>query len=393
MPDERSQPTPEQLEELGLSADDLAAMDDGVGVGGEEDVEDNEPEVDTTTAPAGTGTEPATPPAAATVDEPAAPPPPPSGSRTEEPGQPAAAAPPSPAAAPIPTAPKPPDQSPWVPTVDRRPLALEGATIDTEGNVRIPAAAIPRLMGHMADRGVWQEREHAYQERIRELDPANNEKVLLSQLIADEMDAVSDPARGGSDEKLWAWVQEFHELLPRLQADAKTRAIAAENQRLRGRLEPIDQEAERQRIEPELQRDLGSYLDRYLELPQYQALKPERARLANRIWSIKDRLIGRATQDYPEHGLQRGQFYVVFEQLEQELGFALDLLKGQKAGEQTEAERNAAEARNKAALRDPSIPPTPSATGAALPATGDKSGRPKTREEWQERMDRLASTP
>lgn len=386
--DERpTSPSPEQLEELGLSAEDLQGMDEGVGVGGEDDVEDNEPELDTTGAPAD--------PAAPEGSEPAAPTPPPSGARTEEPGQPAAAAPPRPAAAPTTTAPKTPDQpvTPWTPTIERRPVVFDGATIDTEGNIRIPATAVPKLMGHLADRNVWQQERAAWQQERAALDPAHNEKVLLSQLIADEMDAASDPAKGGSPEKLWEWVQDFQDSVPRLKETARTKAVEAENQRLRGRLDPIDQEAERQQIEPELQRDLGAYLDQYLERPQYAGLKGERVKLAQRLWSMKDQLIGRAGRDYPEHGLKAGQFYVMFDVLERELGFAAELVAGRQAAASGEAERKAAEARNRAALGNPDIPPTTAAGGVILPDGGDKSGRPKTREEWQERMDKLASTP
>jgi hypothetical protein len=404
MPDERAPVDPNDPAGLGLTAEDLADFDANVGVGDESDVGDQESTL-------------AQPPAVITEEQ-AAPtkvdqqPP----SREPAPRQPESATPHAVAERasspeerqsaagraptdPAPSAPKPESTAvvPWEPSADGRRLKIDGATIEADGTIRVPPGSVNQLMSSLAYRPAWQTERQRLHDLIRLRDPQNNEDIILSRNLAAEMMKAADPAQGGSDETLWAWVQGFVEALPRLRAEAKAEAKDRENKILRSRTDREDRAAQVAELEPQLQQSLGAYLDRYLALDQFKALVPQRHRLAHRFWNeLFHKVFAAADQDYPHLNppLKKGEPFVQLGVIEEELLYAAQLLEEAQKDGAAASQRDAAAKRNAAALGD-GTPPPPAPVGsrtmAGEPSSGN--GRPRTREEWADRMASIAETP
>jgi hypothetical protein len=108
-----------------------------------------------------------------------------------------------------------------------------------------------------------------------------------------------------------------------------------------------------------------------------------------------DYFVPTADQDFPEHGLTKGQRFVALDRLEQFLGWqAQQALRGREAvaAAQKEAEAAAARAleaerKNAAALRSAAggIPPAAPVGGTPTPSAETK--KPGSRDEWLKQLN------
>lgn len=362
-------PTPAALEALGLDESDLESF--GPEAPREEGDLADEPVLDGEETASAAQATPAASPTDATPASPA----------PSEPATPAPAA----SAAPATTAsapPSAPSATPWTFTADGSRITLGHATAD--GSVVFGADELPVLQRHLADRNKWRERERGFQAQIADLteraDPSKNEAVVLSTLLARDMVA----ARNQGEEALYNFVVGFFNELPRLQAEARAIALTEENKRLQNRVTPIDREQRSQEEEPTLRAGVEQYLDQYLNT-RYPDLKPLRQQLVERLWKAKDRVLTRADRDYPDDGVQKGQWAVQFGAMEDLLDAAQLAIASSKGA----VDRAGAAARNAATLAAIKAPPAPGVQGSPVPDR-DQRPAPKSKAEYQDRIDELA---
>lgn len=405
MAERSSDPTPEQLQELGLEEGDLGAFDVDAPieevVGTEADVGDQEQTLGGTTA---------------LVTEEGAPP-----AKEKEPVQPATPREPAgksvdrltphaeaerkhaltrttqerPAEAPgdkptadAPSAPTTTALAPWTPTADGRRLEIPGAVVESNGDVRIPKASLQLAQRFLAFRPAWMEERARLIEAYESRDPANHPTVVHGRMVVDQMVAAAKE----SPDALWDYCNGFLDNLPRLKAEAKAESAERENQRLRNRTDSIDRQAEQDQLEPMLETALTEELDSYLALPQLAGLAPQREKLLKRFWEARAEIFARSDKDYPEHGLVKGQPFLRRDVLERELTFAAELLRDQTATATAETQRAEAARRNAAALGKEPAPPPAAPVGGKAPAKPGTDGRPASREDWLDRMESLASS-
>jgi hypothetical protein len=384
----------ETLDELGLDPEDLEGFgDDAPGEVGE--LEDQQPVQEG---------EPATPADPATQPSPTAQPSAPA--PTPEPGQPvAAAASPAPSGAPstaqpaaaapaaqVPAQPsaESPVAKPWTPTADGQRIEIEGATLNADGSLTVPAGGVPKLQSSLAYRPNISKRFEELQTKLRERDPARNEDVILAREL---IRRVAD-ANGKGEDALWSFLQDFPATLQRLALNARNESLTHQLQLRDSREQSAQAEQVWQEMEPIVRSGLESTVDEMLAEPAFADLKGIRDRLTAQFWRDRATYIAVADQDYPQHGLVRGQPYVMLPQLRRAIEGSLELVQGARQG----MVRDAAAARNAAVLTPAGrVPPVPAAT-SSQPTTrqaddGLGGERPKDIEEWRERMRRIANSP
>jgi hypothetical protein len=396
----RPGPSKEQLDDLGLDEEDLGSFGtdtDDTPVGAEDQVGDQEATLATDAAPAGdeptailgeaTDDAPAPPAAAAATTEPTPPAPTPGVQQEQQP--PAAATAPS-ASPQAPNAPPAaPTAQPWTFAALGQRIPVEGATVEADGSVRLPATAVRQLQGRLGAHA--QQLAQTYEQRLTELNPDNNRDVILSRLVIGQM---QEALEKGGDDGLWDWIQGFRAQLPFLKersarVEAETRAS-----RYTQREQQERQQAEQAELEPQMQEAIGGWLERAIALPEYAELAGDRDPLAARLWAIRGELFKVAAQDDPEGRVQKGQRYLDLNVLDRELRFAADLVGRRKATAAADVQRAEAARRNAAALGSgPAVPPQPSVTGPPPAASAAATGRPKTREEWIDGLSKLAESP
>lgn len=395
----RPGPSKEQLDDLGLDETDLTSFgteSDDTPTGTEDQVGDQESTLPTEAAPAGeeptailgdpADDAPAPPVAAAATPEGSTSPPAPGvGSSTEAPQPVAGSPPPIPAPAP-PAQPAAPVQ-PWTFAALGQRIPVEGATVESDGSVRLPATAIRQLQGRLGAHA--QQLAQGYETRLAELNPDNNRDVILARLVTSQMQDALDK---GGDDGLWEWIQRFKTELPLLREQAARRESDSRLSRYTQREQLEQQQADAAALEPQMQESIGSWLDRAVALPEYAELAGDREPLATRLWAIRGELFKLATQDDPEGRVRKGQRYLDLDVLDRELRFAADLVGRRKATATADTQRAEAARRNAAALGKAPVPPQPSVTGPPPVATAT-TGRPASREEWLERMGSIAESP
>lgn len=358
----------EPVDDFGLTPDELAAL-------GQPD-----PDEDDSDAPA-----PA-PPAEPTSDA----------SATPEPVSPDAAG--QPAAPPPGTSPAPKDtaaspdttETPTVLRADRRDLAIPGVVKLADGSVKVPAASLPALQAHLADRSVWQSQAAAFQQRIRALeaqaDPAKNDAVIRANALVQTMKELRQ--RDETGQALYDWITGFFDHLPRYEAEAKAQALEARLQAAQAQLQPQQDAAEWAQLEPGFRDALDHHLDEALRRPEFLALAQDRDRLADSLWELRRHLFRPAT---PEEQRQYGvSGYVTdptlfYRELQREAALA------QRWAERTQAQT--IQARNQQALGGPKPAPPAVSTRTSTPASAGAPARPKDRQAWLERLEQVVQTP
>jgi hypothetical protein len=361
---QQERPEPTDAESLGLTEDDLLHFDEEVQ---DESALAEEPEGIGEAPPADAPADPADPLTNAS----------PSGSKMENPDK-APAEPPAPA---DPATPEPatPDPTPWQFTADGTRVTIGKQLAD--GTVQLAKDELPVLQRHLADRNAWRQRERQYQEQIQALDPQHNENIILSQLLAEQM----LDARKKGEEALYDWAVGFINELPRLRYQAQNAALAKQNELLRNRVTPFEQEQQWQAMEPMVRQGMDGWLDRFVG-EKYTDLKPQQAKLRDHLWKHRDRFLVRAQEDDPQAGVRRGELAVNLPAIEAELELAQQMLQESQA----EKQRLAAAARNQRVLqKGPKAPPAPSVDSSAVPDAAARPA-PKNRLEHRERLRQLA---
>lgn len=384
----------ESLEDLGLSEEDLEGFGEDQPRGELGELEDQQPVQEGTTAPAVDPGQPAspaqptqpTPAAAPTRPSAAATPPAPSGA--SETAQPAAAAP----AAQVEAQPSPeaPATKPWTPTADGQKLEIDGATVEADGSLRIPAASLAKLQQHLAYRPHISRRFEQLQEQLRQSAPDKNEDVILARRLIREF----AEANGKGEDGLWDFVQRLGTNLPAWAALARAESLTHRIHTTEQRDQSAQAEAAWQEMEPRVRAGLDGEIDAFLQDPALADLRPLRDTIAEQFWNARDRYLAIADKDYPEHGLVRGQPFVRIRELRQALEERLAVARAARHG----VTRDAADRRNAAVLAGPAkVPPVPSQAPAQLTTRATDDGmdpnRPKTKEEWQDRLRQIANSP
>lgn len=344
--------SPEELEEI---ARDLEADEDG---------SDGDDSPDTPDAAPAASPPPATvpSPSSAPTDAPATPPGTPADATAKAPGT-------------------TPDETPFTFTVDKTDVAIPGITKGADGRIHLTESAWTRLRSqHLANRQVFVQRETQFRQAIEQVRQEQAQRQTAEQAKAQALLSVITQAAQQGDQAIADMAYGFAQKLPQLTAEAEARFYREQAERASGRLQPIEQQQSRADALPWLWESVEGYLGEMLAQPEHTGLDPERATAA--LKSVEDRLF--------YFDPQTQQWMIDGPVFKRELAREAEYARREAELKAQVAAAAALQQRNRAVLdpaTQPNTPPPAVSAKVAPPspeATG--SGRPATREEWQERM-------
>lgn len=194
-------------------------------------------------------------------------------------------------------------------------------------------------------------------------------------------------------EALLTFLEQWAVNRPKLEANAQ-RAVAEEMYRRAQQMQagdPADAEERDRGLE---QQQLDHFMGQLKASPAHAFLTDgDRDRFRKRLERNRSQLFKRADRDMPEHGLKKGAVYYDQGWFNEELADFAESIQGARAATATtqqarqfNAQRNAAAAPPAGRARNPRPRPAP-----GTPPKDAKTGRFKSREEWQQHMYRLAN--
>lgn len=277
----------------------------------------------------------------------------------------APAATPTPPAASATTAPpseQSPTETPYAFKADGKELPITGAVRLPNGDVRIPAAVIPKMHHYLADRTEVQrvlgERQRTESDLRTQIDTVTQTKNGLLERFQQLLDlAGTDP------EALITYAVKARQELPTYVAELQRREKDTETEQLRQRLAEIEFNAALPQLEPVWRDTVGQHVRQLVANDPSLADLPVDA-LAAAVW--EDRSLGllvRAPTDAPDGSFKRGDMAIhlpLLAQLLQRHAVTERRILQERQKAVTEAETKAAAARataqNTATLAPPTIP-------------------------------------
>jgi hypothetical protein len=277
----------------------------------------------------------------------------------------------------------PPGGSPFQFTVDGTPITPDGALQYPEG-VWIPTEVWDRQIrpNYLANRQTWRAKEADYQRQIRQGQEVQSEKAARADAL---LAKVAEIDKGGPE--AWAaWLDEFHQNRPILEAQIRAQLAESRAQAFEAAEQERRAEAEAEALVPQLRQHLDSTLKTYLARDEFKVLASEAERLLGALWEDHAaRLFFEADRDYPEYGLARGQpafRYDEFQRLlEREAAVARQWSEKVKAVEAA-AKRNAAAVSPAKPVSSVKSAPAPTASPSA--PVRDEQGRFTSARAWKD---------
>jgi hypothetical protein len=352
-------------EGLGLSPEELA----GFALDHEPSDDEEAPAADPTPTASSVGSDPAASPDSAAVS-PAT-------------GTPAQAS--TPATSPPAGSVSPPVDHPLTFRVDGKDFAPKGAVVRPDGAVVIPKESWHALhRENLADRGPWRERETRYRQTIAELSQTASSQRTAAEQKADALVSAFQRISALPDEAFLTEALRLRTQMPVLTAQAEASYWQEQAKHASGRLAPIDQAQERSTAEPVLRDQLAEGLRQVTSLPEYAALKGSEDTLLERLWAVGQRQ-GAIGPDQTGQWIYDQRVYWAL------LDAEVEKVQAVSAARTRHDQVAAIEQRNKAALKPATAPPMVPVNTPA-PAAATDAAKPKSRDDWQERMYALANS-
>lgn len=275
---------------------------------------------------------------------------------------PAVTPPPAASATTAPPSEQSPTETPYAFKADGKELPITGAVRLPNGDVRIPAAVIPKMHHYLADRTEVQrvlgERQRTESDLRTQLDTVQQTKNGLLERFQQLLDlAGTDP------EALITYAVKARQELPTYVAELQRREKDTETEQLRQRLAEIEFNAALPQLEPVWRDTVGQHVRQLVAHDPALADLPVDA-LANAVW--EDRSLGvlvRAPSDAPDGSFKRGDVAIhlpTLTQLLQRHAVTERRILQERQKAITEAETRAAAAKataqNTATLTPPTVP-------------------------------------
>lgn len=255
------------------------------------------------------------------------------------------------------------------------------AVVDIDGtpHVVIPQDAWARaVQPHIRHQAAWQRREQEHRQQLREWDPANNPEVLEAREIKRRLhDLLND------EDKAAEFFENFARNKDILIRDARIAALEAQSTAATQASEAASSEE----LQAALDVTLDQTVDAFLADPRYQGLDREVTR--EKLGMLRDRIFFRATRDFPEHGVRRGDPVINYDAIHQLLAPDVKLVEKLAAKGKVDEKATEVERRNARRLdpRRPQHRTTVPARGAPS-GSGAKTTEPQSREEWEREFSR-----
>lgn len=296
------------------------------------------------------------------------------------------ASPASPDGVPAPPSPDPTQsEQPFTFAVDKTDITIPGMTKGADGRIHLTEQAWNRLRSqHLANRQSFVQREQQLRQALEHERQAGAERQTVEQAKAQALlSAITQAAQQG-DQAIYDLATGFAAKLPQLQADAEAKFWRQRAEQTEQRLSPIETQQSREQSLPWLWESVDSYLTEMLAQPEHAGLDAERAKTALKGVEADLFYFDPGTQQWTIHGP------LFRRELAREAAYA-------KREAELRAKVDAATAvqkRNQQALKPPAPPPAVSGRANAAPAPSEGSpAKPRTFQEYQEHLRRLAREP
>lgn len=265
------------------------------------------------------------------------------------------------------------DIKPFSFRVDGKEVAPKGA-VRVNGFIAFPEETWNRDMHNLlADRGEIRRREAALQKQLADRDPEKHPDVQKSRELLKSLDALMS----APEDQLVERILTIRDQWPVLQANARAAILQRQLDERNGQVSEREQQESRAEWEPRLKEGLDARIQTVLEMPEFKSLGLKPGPLAKKMWRL-----GQGAFVEKEDG----QVYVNDEALLEFIEADAEQIREFRAAADAEKARDAARARNAAALSKggQKAPPTVSAKGS--PSTGSHKQTFKNKEEYQEFM-------
>lgn len=316
--------------------------------------------------------------------------PPPTPASSAPPAQaPTPTDPPSPASPDGPPAPPSPDisatETPFTFAVDKTDITIPGMTKGADGRIHLTEQAWNRLRSqHLANRQAFAQREQQLRQAVEQVRHEAAQQQTVEQARAQALLTAITTAAQQGDQAIYDLASGFAARLPQLQADADARYWRERAEQAAQRLQPIETQQSREESLPWLWESVDGYLADALQQPDLAGLDAERARSALKAVEGDLFYFDPGTRQWTIHGP------LFKRELAREAAYA-------KREADLKAQVAAAAAltqRNQQALAPTPPPPAVSGKASAAPApSGGSPERPRTFQEYQEHLRRLAREP
>lgn len=269
---------------------------------------------------------------------------------------------------------------PYAFTVDGSEVAIPGIVRGADGSITIPASALPRFQPYLRDHRAVTKQIQAAKSEVRHWQDEATKRTNRGEKLWEKLTALVE----GPEDKLIEFFEKRQQLGPILKAEAEKEDL---RQQLTARQTAEQDQATEQQtadLSRQLRETTTQWADYYAKQPAFTGLDPKR--IDRLVWDLRHDLWFQADeQGVPEWNIPPHGYGIRHDVLQERL---TDLATEVKTREDAIKAATEAAQRNATALAPSGAPPAVSAKATGTP---DRvPAKPKTREEYEEHMSRLA---